>query len=161
MRPSTPRSIRRAISAGSLTVHGSTFKPELVRLAMRAVVALRQIRRPDRATRRLHETRQRAVVGVEIETRSPRRRTVAGRLHVVAVLGFGRQAAVGSSGASFFASTSVRQSNDCTVTRSATPASRTASTTRRAKVAGSTVSSGRVGRELGLEVEPHRLGDAP
>ena len=47
--------------------------------------------------------------------------------------------AVAISGARFFTSTSVRQSNDCTVTRSAIPLFRTVSTTRRANVCGSTV----------------------
>ena len=63
-----------------------------------------------------------------------------------------------SAGISFFASTSVRQSNDCSVVRSTSPEVRIASTTMRAKVAGSTVSSGASGRQLGFEVEPHRRG---
>ena len=49
--------------------------------------------------------------------------------------------AVDIPGASFFTSRSVRQSNDCTVTRSLIFAARTASTTARAKRSGSGVVS--------------------
>jgi hypothetical protein len=41
MMPSTPASINRRISAGSLTVHGSTVMPSTWVSAMRAAVTLR------------------------------------------------------------------------------------------------------------------------
>ena len=53
--------------------------------------------------------------------------------------------AVSSSGATRFAITSVRQSNDCSVVRSTTPALRISATARSTKVSGSTTVSPEVG----------------
>ena len=145
------------MSAGSLTVHGRTLSPSACASARSFGVRLRQnidqVPQPAAATSAGQRARNRAARIPRATARSRRRAPAPPySCRPISIV----RHEVSNSGARRFISTSVRQSNDCKVTRSATSRSRTTARTSVANVAGSGVSpAGR--RDLGLDVESHRL----
>ena len=136
-----PRSAaRRAISSGSLTVHGTTFETKRMRFGDQFCRDVAPERRPRRAAGCLAQAaRSESPCSAALrpacqgEAPSSATRTVFMPLDSIV-----RQT-VAICGASRLTSTNVRQSNDCTVTRSPICAESTAVTTARANVAASAV----------------------
>ena len=164
MRPSTPavdeaRHVGRVVDGPRQHVRA---RARALR-AMRSGVSVAPERRPDGAARRLRRasapSRRSARASRPAchgDGASPSRFTVS--LFAVSIV----RHAVAISGASFFTSTSVRQSNDCTRRRAPRSRRRESRRRRAARTSpGSSVSSPLRRRDLGLEVEAHGLAAAP
>jgi hypothetical protein len=146
--PSTPASISRCISAGSLTVHGNTASPRACASATSAGVRLRQnidhVLQPAALTSAGTEPPSFARLRPACQRDAP---SAAGVIVFMLVDSIVRHD-VRMRGSSFLTSTSVRQSNDWIVTRSRICASCSTSMTTRAKAAGSGASPASSGVSL-------------
>ena len=145
IRPSTPRSINRLISARSLTVHASTLSFRACASSMRALVRLGAL-----ADHTAHPAASTSFgtdppYSANVNPACHGERPLASGLTVSKFESSEVRQAVSISGAIFLAMASVRQSKDCSVVLALMSAARMRSTTSRTNMSGSTVVSPLIG----------------